>query len=131
MSGGLLARLRFWSPPKRDEAVAEAPAERVEAPAAPVPAEPPGGADAPAERRTVSTPLPDRPLAVARMRADGPPADVAADEPPGELYFFSRFGTRKLRGYPAAWAALPRAGLEALCARAQTIGDAGAAIMAS
>jgi hypothetical protein len=88
-------------------------------------------ADAPAERRTSSTPLPDRPLAVARMRADGPPADVAADEPPGELYFFSRFGTRKLRGYPAAWAALPRAGLEALCARAQTIGDAGAAIMAS
>jgi hypothetical protein len=90
-------------------------------------------ADAPPGRRARAAPPPDRPLALAPHRAAGGPADLPAGdagEPPGELYFFSRLGTRKLRGYPAAWAVLPRAGLEALCERAQVIGDAGAAVLA-
>jgi hypothetical protein len=93
MSGGLLARLRFWSPPKRDEAGAEAPAERVEAPAAPVPEEPPGGADAPAERVEVPEPaVTDEPSAngSAEAAADASPAadtleqDGATAEPAEE-----------------------------------------------
>ena len=52
-----------------------------------------------------------------------------ADRPPGTdperdrtLYFFSRRGTRKLRGSPATWSELPRQQLEALCERAMEIG---------
>jgi hypothetical protein len=78
MSGGLLARLRFWSPPKRDEAAAAAaPTERVEASAAPVSEEPPGRADAPAGRAEVHEPaVRDEPSAngSAETAADASPA---------------------------------------------------------
>ena len=65
-------------------------------------------------------------------RADAPRdgLEEEADAPPGELYFFSRLGTRKLRGYPARWAELPRAGLEALCAQARDVGMDGAGAFA-
>jgi hypothetical protein len=91
-----------------------------------------------AERRlTLSPPradaAPDWPDDVAGDTADDtaddPDADDAMDAP-GELYFFSRLGTRKLRGYPARWAALPRAELEALCARARDVGMDGAEAVA-
>jgi hypothetical protein len=84
MSGGLLARLRFWSPPKRDEATAaEAPAERVEAPAAPVPEEPPGRADAPAGRVEVYEPAvrdEPSPNGSAETAADASPAADALEQ---------------------------------------------------
>jgi hypothetical protein len=93
------------------------------------PAEAPEGAAAiPSDRPALAGPVADRPLALAATRGDAPPADDA--EEPGELYFFSRLGTRKLRGYPAAWAALPRAGLEALCERAREVGATGAGALA-
>ena len=54
------------------------------------------------------------------MRADGPPgSDPERDR---TLYFFSRRGTRKLRGSPSTWSELPRQQLEALCERAMEIG---------
>lgn len=48
-------------------------------------------------------------------------ADVDVAGRRGELYFFSRLGSRKLRRYPTAWCQLARAELEALCARAEEI----------
>lgn len=58
--------------------------------------------------------------------ADARPADAALDrlgplDVPGELYFFSRVGARKLRDYPPTWTQLSRTGLEALCDRAQDL----------
>lgn len=47
------------------------------------------------------------------------PATVNGD---GTLYFMSRRGTRKLRGYPRVWSSLTRQQLEALCDRAVAIG---------
>jgi len=87
-------------------------------------------ADTPAGRGAPASPLTDRPVALAATLGDADPYD--ADEPtaPGELYFFSRLGTRKLRGYPARWAELPRAGLEALCQKARDVGAAGIGAMA-
>ena len=46
---------------------------------------------------------------------------LAGSEASGELYFVSRVGARKLRGYPPTWTQLSRTGLEALCARAQDL----------
>src|SRR5262245_11382686 len=50
MSGGLLARLRFWAPPRRedDAAATEAPAERIEASGPPIDEPPADGAAGPA-----------------------------------------------------------------------------------
>ena len=59
-------------------------------------------------------------LHVASQLADAP-ASADADAP-GELYFLSRLGTRKLREYPASWSQLSRDGLEALCAEAEDVG---------
>lgn len=85
----------------------------------------------PAERIAPAFPLTDRPVALAATLGDADPDD-ADDElaAPGDLYFFSRLGTRKLRGYPARWAELPRAGLEALCQRARDVGASGVGVMA-
>ena len=81
-------------------------------------------------------PAPAASLAVAAPR--GRPADAVAFHPgladappdpleiPGELYFFSRVGARKLRDYPPTWTQLSRTGLEALCDRAQDLGVARA-----
>lgn len=60
----------------------------------------------------------DRPL--SRVAAD-PLAHLDGAEVPGELYFFSRVGARKLRDYPPTWTQLSRTGLEALCDRAQDL----------
>ena len=67
-------------------------------------------------------------LPVHRGVADRPPssdddplARLGAPELPGELYFFSRVGARKLRDYPPTWTQLSRTGLEALCDRAQDL----------
>ena len=86
--------------------------------------------DTPAERPAPAFPLADRPVALAAVHGDAAPD--AADEraAPGDLYFFSRLGTRKLRGYPARWAELPRAGLEALCQKAREVGASGVGVMA-
>lgn len=59
-------------------------------------------------------------IAVHPGLADAPPADESLGEP-GELYFLSRVGTRKLRDYPATWTSLSRTGLEALCDRARDL----------
>lgn len=56
------------------------------------------------------------PLAVA-----APPEPPEALDVPGQLYFFSRVGARKLRDYPPTWTQLSRTGLEALCDRAQDL----------
>jgi len=53
--------------------------------------------------------------------ADDPLARLDAPPGPGELYFFSRVGARKLRDYPPTWTQLSRTGLEALCDRAQDL----------
>jgi hypothetical protein len=78
MSGGLLARLRFWSPPRREDEdlAAKAPAEGIEAPAPPVAEEPPRRADAPAE--CVEVPEP----AVRVELSPNGPAGTAADASP-------------------------------------------------
>ena len=85
--------------------------------------------DTPAERAAPAVSLTDRSVALAATPGDADPDD-AADAAPGDLYFFSRLGTRKLRGYPARWAELPRAGLEALCQRARDVGASGVGVMA-
>ena len=84
--------------------------------------------DTPVERTAPTFPLTDRPVALAAMRGDAEPDED--DEAPGELYFFSRLGTRKLRGYPTRWAELPRAGREALCQRARDVGASGMGLLA-
>ena len=59
-------------------------------------------------------------------RAEPPDDPLAGIAMPGELYFFSRVGARKLRDYPPTWTTLSRTGLEALCDRAEDL-DAAAA----
>lgn len=70
---------------------------------------------------TVVAGLADRPAAAIAFRPG--PADLPPDplDVPGELYFFSRVGARKLRDYPPTWTQLSRTGLEALCDRAQDL----------
>ena len=72
----------------------------------------------PADALPVHPGLADRP--VPHVAAD-PLARLDASEGPGELYFFSRVGARKLRDYPPTWTQLSRTGLEALCDRAQDL----------
>ena len=93
---------------RRRQARSEAPAED--------PAE-----DQRSARPAVSAPLADA-LPADTRPADARPADD--DDPPGQLYFFSRLGTRRTRRYPAAWPSLPIADLEALCLGAQVLGVA-------
>ncbi len=71
----------------------------------------------PADARPVHRGAADRPPS----SADDPLAGLGAPELPGELYFFSRVGARKLRDYPPTWTQLSRTGLEALCDRAQDL----------
>ena len=71
----------------------------------------------PADARAVHPGLADRPAPLA----DAPLERLEPVELPGELYFFSRVGARKLRDYPPTWTQLSRTGLEALCDRAQDL----------
>ena len=93
------------------------------------------GGDAPADdahpdeaspRPAAATSAPLADMTSADMSpADMPPADMPQTEgPPGQLYFFSRLGTRRTRRYPAAWPSLPPADLEALCYGAPVLGAA-------
>ena len=89
------------------------------------------GANEPADAAVAASDATSQPAARhdGRLHAGPHPADAAPsdaegapDDPAGQLYFFSRVGTRKLRGYPSSWSQLPRAGLEALCAAAAEVG---------
>lgn len=74
----------------------------------------------PTSRRDATTQLAPR-----HELADRTPLSVPAAAPTsgdGTLYFMSRLGTRKLRGYPRVWSSLTRQQLEALCDRAVAIG---------
>ena len=90
--------------------------------------EPAEAAPAAAAASTMPTAAPHRAdgrLAPATGLADASSADdvgSADDASAGQLYFFSRVGTRKLRGYPPSWSQLPRAELEALCDAAVDVG---------
>ena len=80
----------------------------------------PAGAVTPPPGLRAAPPRVGDAIAVHPGLADAPPADDAPVEP-GELYFLSRVGTRKLRDYPATWTSLSRTGLEALCDRARDL----------
>jgi hypothetical protein len=82
------------------------------------------GANAPADDAADAAPAASTSRPFAPRLADDAPAhpDDPDGDAPGALYFLSRVGTRKLRGYPSSWSQLPRAGLEALCAAAEEVG---------
>ena len=61
------------------------------------------------------------PADVVPSAGRAPLADAVVADDMGELYFFSRLGTRKLRSYPESWFSLPRTELEALCDTAQAV----------